>query len=227
MKSVKGAGFGVRFYRRAGTKAAVRERIQGRAHKEAANAAESIDALERAMSRRDAQDVLPSAARALASAAGVALFAFAFAAAAPEKDPVQEMEIKTTMTDIPPQNDKIVFTPPVVRSPYKTEERRAQAAEVKRLMALKTGPGTKEIALWAAAQTGNCQRIRLLVMEGVDLNARDAEGRTAINIATQYSQHAALKTLLAAREMRRMAASGELPKTRFFARFAKTGTDGA
>lgn len=204
MKSVKGVGFGVRFYRRAGTKAAVRERMQGRAQKEAANAAEEIDVLEKAMSRP----------------AGSFAPVFGMAAA-------QEMEIKTAMTDIPPQNDKIVLTSPTYKTPDKTQERRAQAAEVKRLMAQKTGPGTKEIALWGAAKTGNCARIRLLVMEGVDLDARDAEGRTAINIATQYNQHAALKTLLAGREMRRMAASGELPKTRFFAKFAKTGTDQA
>jgi hypothetical protein len=218
MKSVKGVGFGVRFYRRTGTKAAVRERIQGRARENAANEAEDIDALEKAMSRR------------YPAMAGVALFAFA--AALSEKDAGKEsfgndMEINTIMTDIPPQTDKIILSTPEQSAMDKAATRRAQAAEVKRLLAQKTGPGTKELALWGAAKTGNCQRIRLLVMEGVDLDARDAQGRTAINIATQYSQHNALKTLLAARELRRMAALGDLPQTRFYAKFAKTGTGGA
>ncbi len=58
-------------------------------------------------------------------------------------------------------------------------------------------------------------------MTGVDLDARDDGGRTALNIATQYNRTQAIKTLLAAREMRRMAALGELPKTAFFEKFQK------
>ncbi len=82
----------------------------------------------------------------------------------------------------------------------------------------------KEQALWMAAQNGDCARIRMLVMEGVDLEVRDAQGRTALNIATNYNQRDAIKTLMAAREMLRMAKLGLLPENHFFYRFAKTGT---
>ncbi len=78
-----------------------------------------------------------------------------------------------------------------------------------------------ERMLRAAAKDGNCAVIRRLVMAGVDLDARDDGGRTALNIATQYNRTQAIKTLLAAREMRRMAALGELPKTAFFEKFQK------
>ncbi|PZO87642.1 MAG: hypothetical protein DI626_03510 [Micavibrio aeruginosavorus] len=82
----------------------------------------------------------------------------------------------------------------------------------------------KEKILWIAAQNGDCARIRLLVMEGVDLDARDEQGRTALNIATHYNQSNAIKTLMAAKEMLRMAKLGLLPENHFFHRFAKTGT---
>lgn len=78
-----------------------------------------------------------------------------------------------------------------------------------------------EKALWVAARAGDCYAIRVLTMRGVDLDARDAQGRTAIHIATQYNQMDALKTLLAAKEMRRMAKFGELPQTQFFKKFEK------
>ncbi len=79
----------------------------------------------------------------------------------------------------------------------------------------------KEAMLWAAARAGDCRKIRALVMDGADLNARDPQGRTAINIATQYKQMDALKTLMAAKEMRYMAQIGDLPDTRFFQKFRK------
>jgi hypothetical protein len=82
----------------------------------------------------------------------------------------------------------------------------------------------KERMLREAAMTGDCYIIRNLVMDGVDLDARDASGRTALNIATQFNRKEAIKTLLAAREMRRMAKLGELPDTAFFRRFQKAGT---
>lgn len=83
----------------------------------------------------------------------------------------------------------------------------------------------KERMLREAAQAGDCYIIRMLVMDGVDLDARDGAGRTALNIATQYNQAQAIKTLLAAKEMRRMAKMGDLPDTAFFRKFApKTGT---
>ncbi len=82
----------------------------------------------------------------------------------------------------------------------------------------------KEKILRDAAMAGDCYIIRTLVMEGVDLEARDEQGRTALNIATQYNQADAIKTILAAREMRRMAKLGDLPDTKFFRKFAaKTG----
>lgn len=84
--------------------------------------------------------------------------------------------------------------------------------------------GLKEKALWHAAKSGDCYAIRLLIMDGVDIDARDVQGRTAINIATQYSQQAALKTLLAGKEMRRMAKLGELPSSVFFDKFKKNKT---
>ena len=102
----------------------------------------------------------------------------------------------------------------------------AQATSGKEFRApiIPQGPGPAEMALKekrlrAAARAGDCHAIRVLVMEGVDLDARDASGRTAINIATQYNQREALKTLLAAKEMRRLARLGELPKTAFFKKF--------
>jgi len=82
----------------------------------------------------------------------------------------------------------------------------------------------KEKILRDAAQAGDCYVIRTLVMEGVDLDARDNLGRTALNIATQYNQQGAIKTLLAAKEMRRLAQSGALPDTGFFRKFQPVKT---
>lgn len=119
------------------------------------------------------------------------------------------------MTILPPHNHHLVLPRENARSVNATgPEKTARAAK----------QAAAEQALWIAAQRGDCARIRVLVMEGVDLDARDEEGRTAFNIATQYAQHAALKTLLAAREMRRLAAHGELPGTPFFDRFRDKGT---
>lgn len=86
--------------------------------------------------------------------------------------------------------------------------------------------GANEQMLWAAAYSGDCAMIRKLVMDGADLDARDGDGRTAINIATQYGRQDALKTLLAAKEMRYLASLGKLPDTAFFRKFQtqKTGT---
>ncbi len=85
---------------------------------------------------------------------------------------------------------------------------------------------TKETALWVAAQNGDCHKIRLLVLEGADLDVRDSYGRTAINIAMQYNQKDAIKTLMAAKEMRKMAKDGALPNMNFFRKLTheKTGT---
>ncbi|MCB1530537.1 MAG: ankyrin repeat domain-containing protein [Rhodospirillales bacterium] len=78
---------------------------------------------------------------------------------------------------------------------------------------------TKEEVLWRAARRGDCYAIRRLVLDGVDVDARDPQGRTAINIATQYGQAEAHKTLLAAREMRYLASIGDLPEGKFYSRF--------
>ncbi len=85
----------------------------------------------------------------------------------------------------------------------------------------------KERALWVASQKGDCRAIRLLVMAGVDLDARDGAGRSALNIATQYNQKDAIKTLLAAREMMRMAKLDELPSSVFYDKFKKKQTNGS
>ncbi len=82
-----------------------------------------------------------------------------------------------------------------------------------------TTPASSPIAnqkLWEASRKGDCPAIRMAVMAGADIDSRDMDGRTAINIATQYNQQDALKTLLAAKEMKRMAALGDLPNTKFF-----------
>ena len=129
--------------------------------------------------------------------------------------PNVEMEITTTMTDIPPQTDKVVLNNAQASVKVTPPEKTKEAAQ----------KDMRERALWTAAKAGDCGRIRVLVMEGVDLESRDSEGRTAINIATQYNQRDALKTLLAAKEMRRMAKLGELPQTKFFSKFSKTGTE--
>ncbi len=52
-----------------------------------------------------------------------------------------------------------------------------------------------------AARNGDCGKIRLLVMTGAEVDAQDAEGWTAFNIATSTGQHQAATTLLAARQI--------------------------
>lgn len=63
-------------------------------------------------------------------------------------------------------------------------------------------------ALWFAAQKGDKERIRMLIVAGADVNAMDDLGRTALNIASQYGQADAYKTLLAAREMQELMRAG-------------------
>lgn len=184
MKGVKGASFGVRFYRRAGAKIGSREMEQA----DIANSVEDFEELERAMTM--------------------------------DRAPVNmTTEMVTHMTDIPLQNDRVVFSEDKAASIRTTNP-------FKRYETITAPPmSTQEQALFIAVRAGDCAKIRMLVMDGVDLDARDPMGRTAINIATQYSQQNALKTLLAAREMRRMAALGELPKSSFYNKFAKAGPD--
>lgn len=73
--------------------------------------------------------------------------------------------------------------------------------------------------LWIGAFKGDLRAIRMAVMAGADIEARDHEDRTAINIASQQGHIEALKTLLAAKEMKRMAIAGDLPDTDFFRKF--------
>jgi hypothetical protein len=62
--------------------------------------------------------------------------------------------------------------------------------------------------LWQAARTGDQATIRRLVYDDVNFDARDEEDRTAFNIATQYGQHKAAQTILAARQMQAMQKMG-------------------
>lgn len=52
-----------------------------------------------------------------------------------------------------------------------------------------------------AAREGDAGKIRLLVMSGADVDARDAEGWTAFHLATSHGHHQAATTLLAARQL--------------------------
>ncbi len=58
-----------------------------------------------------------------------------------------------------------------------------------------------EEKLWKAAARGDCQTIRMLAVTGVDIDARNEDGFTAFNIATQNGHSEAATTILAAREM--------------------------
>ncbi len=77
------------------------------------------------------------------------------------------------MTDIPEQQN----VPPAQTPAPATEQGVYSPAKI-----------VKERMLREAAQSGDCYIIRMLVVDGVDLDARDASGRTALNIATQYNQ---------------------------------------
>lgn len=66
-------------------------------------------------------------------------------------------------------------------------------------------------ALWAAAKKGDKEKIRMLVVAGADVMEVDEEGRTALNIASQFGQSDAYKTLLAAREMQALMKAGITP----------------
>jgi hypothetical protein len=101
------------------------------------------------------------------------------------------------------------------------EKKKPEAEEKPKEIPVTVSEVSKEKSLWKAAALGDCYKIRLLVMEGVDIEARDEQGRTALNIATQYKRNEAVKTLLAAKEMLRMAKRGDLPESPFYSRFSK------
>ncbi len=75
--------------------------------------------------------------------------------------------------------------------------------------------------LWIAAANGDCKTIRVLTMSGVDIDARNAEGFTAFNVATQHGHSEAATTILAAREMQFAQKLGEDP-----AEFYQVKTEG-
>lgn len=59
--------------------------------------------------------------------------------------------------------------------------------------------------LWQAAEKGDCGEIRRAVISGADLNARNDQGLTAMNIATKNNHPEAIRTILAARHIADMA----------------------
>jgi len=69
-------------------------------------------------------------------------------------------------------------------------------------------------ALWEAAQKGDKEKIRVLVVEGADVVVTDELGRTALDIANEYGQLDAIKTLMAAREMQTLMKAGITPGQR-------------
>ena len=65
-----------------------------------------------------------------------------------------------------------------------------------------------EEELWQAAREGDSTRIRRLILRGADIDARTEEGWTALNLAAKSGHGAAIRTLIAAREMQAQIASG-------------------
>jgi ankyrin repeat protein len=74
---------------------------------------------------------------------------------------------------------------------------------------------TMHETLWRAAAKGDCATIRMLAVNGVDIDAPNDEGFTAFNIATQNGHHEAATTILAAREMAYARQLGETPEEFF------------
>lgn len=62
--------------------------------------------------------------------------------------------------------------------------------------------------LFQAAAKGDKAVIRSLAFDEIDFDARDAQDRTAFNIATQYGHHDAAQTILAAKQMKAMQKMG-------------------
>lgn len=57
-------------------------------------------------------------------------------------------------------------------------------------------------ATWfQAASEGNIAKIRALIVQGMDLDVRDDQERTALNIASQHKHTDIMTTILAAKQM--------------------------
>lgn len=220
MRKVQGAGFGVRFYRRGTVKTAAKETVKVMPKEEPAMKQEFI------------QTRIPDASRQLWHSTWVDVQERQKEAASDMPGPLAAFsKAVSEVARLTAKQTKFRAKPVPAPAPQITEDDQAvlreiaamaKAAYEKVLSAPKVG--YKEQSLWDAARSGDCAKIRRLVMEGVDLEARDPQGRTAINIASQYRQQDAMKTLLAAKEMRYMAKLGDLPDTKFFRKFAKTGS---
>ncbi|MEM6780375.1 MAG: ankyrin repeat domain-containing protein [Pseudomonadota bacterium] len=72
--------------------------------------------------------------------------------------------------------------------------------------------------LWEASAKGDCGQIRLAILNGADIDARDETGRTALNIASQNGQTDAMKTLTAAKHMMYFAEEEGTPEQTFIHR---------
>ncbi len=69
--------------------------------------------------------------------------------------------------------------------------------------------------LWDAAARGDCRKIRILSVAGVDFDARNEDGFTPFNVATQYGHSDAAMTILAARELQYLQEMGVDPSDYF------------
>ena len=75
-----------------------------------------------------------------------------------------------------------------------------------------------EDLLRSAAKEGDCYTIRRLVLAGADIDSKDENGFSALNYAAAEKQLGAMKTLMAAKEMRAYADKGAVPENFFWAK---------
>ena len=78
-----------------------------------------------------------------------------------------------------------------------------------------------EDLLRAAAREGDCYTIRRLVLAGADIESRDEHGFSALNYAAENKQINAMKTLLAAKDMKAYAEKGAMPEQFFWSQNQK------
>ena len=64
-----------------------------------------------------------------------------------------------------------------------------------------------------AAEAGDQAEIRRAAISGAEMDAIDEQGRTALQIASEQGDHATMRTILAARDVRRMMDLGVAPDT--------------